>query len=147
MISEHPSEAGTVGHGSAPFRSIQWQAGAAASGRYGLLRESEEIVGTGAYFLNPSTYVAEIAFMIVPGSPRETAYQYRDHDRGRQPSRHLVVRLGDLRDPRKQSIDQGALARQDFLASLLRREPRGAVDLWEGLHAPALRRPLHFEGV
>ena len=54
---------------------------------------------------------------------------------------------GDLRDPRKQSIDQGALARQDFLTSLLRREPRGAVDLWERSHAPALPRPLHLERV
>src|SRR5262249_41690795 len=29
-------------------------------------RENEEIVGTGAYFLNPSTNLAEIAYMVVP---------------------------------------------------------------------------------
>jgi acyl-CoA hydrolase/RimJ/RimL family protein N-acetyltransferase len=29
-------------------------------------RENEEIVGTGAYFLNPSTNLAEVAYMIVP---------------------------------------------------------------------------------
>ena len=29
-------------------------------------RENEEIVGTGAYFLNPSTNLAEAAYMIVP---------------------------------------------------------------------------------
>ena len=30
-------------------------------------RENEEIVGTGAYFLNPSTNLAEVAYMVVPG--------------------------------------------------------------------------------
>ncbi|MFZ0398346.1 MAG: GNAT family N-acetyltransferase, partial [Methyloceanibacter sp.] len=30
-------------------------------------RENEEIIGTGAYFLNPSTNLAEVAYMIVPG--------------------------------------------------------------------------------
>jgi acyl-CoA hydrolase/RimJ/RimL family protein N-acetyltransferase len=29
-------------------------------------RENEEIVGTGAYFLNPSTNLAEVAYMIIP---------------------------------------------------------------------------------
>src|SRR5262249_17408836 len=29
-------------------------------------RDNEEIVGTGAYFLNPSTNLAEVAYMIVP---------------------------------------------------------------------------------
>jgi RimJ/RimL family protein N-acetyltransferase len=29
-------------------------------------RENEEVVGTGAYFLNPSTNLAEVAYMIVP---------------------------------------------------------------------------------
>jgi RimJ/RimL family protein N-acetyltransferase len=29
-------------------------------------RENEEIVGTGAYFLNPSTNLAEVAYMVVP---------------------------------------------------------------------------------
>ena len=29
-------------------------------------RENEEIVGTGAHFLNPSTNLAEVAYMIVP---------------------------------------------------------------------------------
>ena len=29
-------------------------------------RENEQIIGTGAYFLNPSTNLAEVAFMIVP---------------------------------------------------------------------------------
>ena len=43
-------------------------------------RENEEIVGTGAYFLNPSTNLAETAFMIVPewqGSGLGTALQQR----------------------------------------------------------------------
>jgi RimJ/RimL family protein N-acetyltransferase len=29
-------------------------------------RENEEIVGTGAYFLNPSTNLAEVAYMVIP---------------------------------------------------------------------------------
>jgi RimJ/RimL family protein N-acetyltransferase len=29
-------------------------------------RDNEEVVGTGAYFLNPSTNLAEVAYMIVP---------------------------------------------------------------------------------
>ena len=29
-------------------------------------RENEEIVGTGAYFLNPSTNLAEVAYVVVP---------------------------------------------------------------------------------
>ena len=29
-------------------------------------RENEEIIGTGAYFLNPSTNLAEVAYMVVP---------------------------------------------------------------------------------
>jgi RimJ/RimL family protein N-acetyltransferase len=43
-------------------------------------RENEEIVGTGAYFLNPSTNLAEIAYMIVPewqGSGLGAALQQR----------------------------------------------------------------------
>ena len=43
-------------------------------------RENEEIVGTGAYFLNPSTNLAEVAYMIVPewqGSGLGAALQQR----------------------------------------------------------------------
>jgi RimJ/RimL family protein N-acetyltransferase len=43
-------------------------------------RENEEIVGTGAYFLNPSTNLAEVAYMIVPewqGSALGSALQQR----------------------------------------------------------------------
>jgi RimJ/RimL family protein N-acetyltransferase len=43
-------------------------------------RESEEIVGTGAYFLNPSTNLAEVAYMVVPewqGSGLGAALQQR----------------------------------------------------------------------
>ena len=43
-------------------------------------RDNEEIVGTGAYFLNPSTNLAEIAYMIVPewqGSGLGVALQQR----------------------------------------------------------------------
>jgi acyl-CoA hydrolase/RimJ/RimL family protein N-acetyltransferase len=43
-------------------------------------RDNEEIVGTGAYFLNPSTNLAEVAFMIVPewqGSGLGSALQQR----------------------------------------------------------------------
>jgi len=43
-------------------------------------RENEEIVGTGAYFLNPSTNLAEAAYMIVPqwqGSGLGAALQQR----------------------------------------------------------------------
>ena len=43
-------------------------------------RENEEIVGTGAYFLNPSTNLAEVAYMIVPewqGSGLGSALQQR----------------------------------------------------------------------
>ena len=29
-------------------------------------RDNEEVVGTGAYFLNPSTNLAEVGYMIVP---------------------------------------------------------------------------------
>ena len=43
-------------------------------------RENEEIVGTGAYFLNPSSNLAEVAYMIVPewqGSGLGAALQQR----------------------------------------------------------------------
>jgi RimJ/RimL family protein N-acetyltransferase len=43
-------------------------------------RENEEIVGTGAYFLNPSTNLAEVAYMVVPewqGSGLGAALQQR----------------------------------------------------------------------
>jgi acyl-CoA hydrolase/RimJ/RimL family protein N-acetyltransferase len=43
-------------------------------------RENEDIVGTGAYFLNPSTNLAEVAYMIVPewqGSGVGSALQQR----------------------------------------------------------------------
>ena len=43
-------------------------------------RENEEIIGTGAYFLNPSTNLAEVVYMIVPewqGSGRGSALQQR----------------------------------------------------------------------
>ena len=43
-------------------------------------RENEEIIGTGAYFLNPSTNLAEVAYMIVPewqGSGLGSALQQR----------------------------------------------------------------------
>ena len=43
-------------------------------------RENEEIVGTGAYFLNPSTNLAEVAYMVVPewqGSGLGSALQQR----------------------------------------------------------------------
>jgi len=43
-------------------------------------RENEEIIGTGAYFLNPSTNLAEIAYMVVPewqGSGLGAALQQR----------------------------------------------------------------------
>jgi RimJ/RimL family protein N-acetyltransferase len=43
-------------------------------------RKSEEIVGTGAYFLNPSTNLAEVAYIIVPACQRSglgTALQQR----------------------------------------------------------------------
>jgi len=43
-------------------------------------RENEEIIGTGAYFLNPSTNLAEVAYMIVPewqGSGLGAALQQR----------------------------------------------------------------------
>jgi len=43
-------------------------------------RENEGIVGTGAYFLNPSTNLAEVAYMIVPewqGSGLGAALQKR----------------------------------------------------------------------
>ena len=37
-------------------------------------RDNEEIVGTGAYFLNPSTNLAEIAYMIVVLTAVEASY-------------------------------------------------------------------------
>jgi acyl-CoA hydrolase/RimJ/RimL family protein N-acetyltransferase len=43
-------------------------------------RENEEIIGTGAYFLNPSTNLAEVAYMVVPerqGSGLGAALQQR----------------------------------------------------------------------
>jgi RimJ/RimL family protein N-acetyltransferase len=43
-------------------------------------RDNEEVVGTGAYFLNPSTNLAEVAYMIVPelqGSGLGAALQQR----------------------------------------------------------------------
>jgi acyl-CoA hydrolase/RimJ/RimL family protein N-acetyltransferase len=43
-------------------------------------RETEEIIGTGAYFLNPSTNMAEVAFMVLPhwqGSGLGSAIQQR----------------------------------------------------------------------
>ena len=46
-------------------------------------RENEELVGTGAYFLNPSTNLAEVAYMIVPewqGSGLGAALQQRLKD-------------------------------------------------------------------
>src|SRR5437762_3391084 len=48
---------------------------------------------------------------------------------------------------RPKPIEQRRLARDDLLPRRLEIEPLGAIDLGEGLLAPAARRPLHVEAV
>src|SRR6476469_9089227 len=63
-------------------------------------------------------------------------------------SHRSLSRLTRLRiETFDQPIDEGALARQDFPACFLQREPSSAIDFGKRLRAPALRRPRHLEVV
>ena len=59
--------------------------------------------------------------------------------------RNQSASVCSLLQSREQTVDERRLARQDFLARLIRREPFGAIDLGKGLALAALRRPLHLE--
>src|SRR5262245_45047988 len=64
---------------------------------------------------------------------------------GKRPSLTLsVARKAEIFE---QPIDERRLARQDFFARLLRREPSGGIDFGKALLAAALRRPFELETI
>src|SRR5581483_458000 len=50
-------------------------------------------------------------------------------------------------EDREQPVDERSLAGKHSLPRLVDAEPRGAIDLGEGLDLPALRRPFHLESI